>query len=56
MSNVQGWTPDATIGRAECTIACSVRTLYRQFEKNLIDIEDAFDEQQTQKTTGYNNL
>ncbi|MDB1749254.1 IS30 family transposase [Enterococcus avium] len=33
----QGWTPDVIIGRAEHPIACSVRTLYRMFEKGLFD-------------------
>lgn len=33
----QGWTPDLIIGRAEHPIACSVRTLYRMFEKGLFD-------------------
>lgn len=33
----QGWTPDVIIGRAEYPIACSVRTLYRLFEKGLFD-------------------
>ncbi len=33
----QGWTPDVMIGRAEHSIACSVRTLYRMFEKGLFD-------------------
>ena len=34
---VQGWTPDVIIGRAEWPIACSVRTLYRQFRKGVFD-------------------
>lgn len=33
----QGWTPDVIIGRAERPIACSVRTLYRQFKQGLFD-------------------
>ncbi|WP_225743103.1 IS30 family transposase [Marinilactibacillus sp. Marseille-P9653] len=33
----QGWTPDVIIGRAEKPIACSVRTLYRQFKQGLFD-------------------
>ncbi|MER2132789.1 MAG: IS30 family transposase [Carnobacterium inhibens] len=33
----QGWTPDVIIGRAERPIACSVRTLYRQFRKGIFD-------------------
>lgn len=33
----QGWTPDVIIGRAEYPIICSVRTLYRMFEKGLFD-------------------
>lgn len=33
----QGWTPDVIIGRAEQPIACSVRTLYRMFEKGQFD-------------------
>ena len=27
----RGWTPDTIIGRAERTISCSMRTLYRMF-------------------------
>lgn len=30
----QGWTPDVIIGRAEFSISCSVRTLYRKFKTN----------------------
>lgn len=33
----QGWTPDVIIGRAERFIACSSRTLYRQFKQGLFD-------------------
>lgn len=33
----QGWTPDVIIGRAERSISCSVRTLYRQFKQGLFD-------------------
>lgn len=33
----QGWTPDVIIGRAEKPIACSVRTLYRQFKQGFFD-------------------
>ncbi|MDD1379829.1 IS30 family transposase [Limosilactobacillus reuteri] len=29
----QGWTPDTIIGRAERPISCSLRTLYRMFER-----------------------
>lgn len=29
----QGWAPDVIIGRAECPISCSVRTLYRLFKR-----------------------
>jgi len=33
----QGWTPDVIIGRAEESIKCSVRTLYRQFKEKIFD-------------------
>lgn len=33
----QGWTPDVIIGRAERFIACSSRTLYRQFKQGFFD-------------------
>lgn len=33
----QGWTPDVIIGRAEEPVACSVRTLYRQFKEKIFD-------------------
>ncbi|MGO4942223.1 IS30 family transposase [Ruoffia tabacinasalis] len=33
----QGWTPDVIIGRGEKVIACSSRTLYRQFKQGLFD-------------------
>ena len=29
----QGWTPDTIIGRAERSISCNLRTLYRMFER-----------------------
>ena len=29
----RGWTPDTIIGRAEHTISCSMRTLYRMFAR-----------------------
>lgn len=31
------WTPDVIIGRKEKTISCSMKTLYRQFEKGIFD-------------------
>ena len=34
---IQGWTPDVIIGRAEFTISCSVRTLYRLFKRGQFD-------------------
>lgn len=34
-----GWTPDVIIGRKEKTINCSMRTLYRQFKRNVFDIK-----------------
>lgn len=33
----QGWTPDVIIGRAEESIKCSVRTLYRLFKEKIFD-------------------
>lgn len=33
----QGWMPDIIIGRAEESVDCSVRTLYRQFEEKIFD-------------------
>ncbi|MFB1052268.1 IS30 family transposase [Paraliobacillus sp. JSM ZJ581] len=30
-----GWTPDVIVGRKERPISCSMRTLYRQFEKGV---------------------
>ncbi|WP_326717468.1 IS30 family transposase [Vagococcus jeotgali] len=33
----QGWTPDVIIGRAEISISCSVRTLYRLFSRESFD-------------------
>lgn len=32
-----GWTPDTIIGRAEQTISCSMRTLYRMFARGQYD-------------------
>ena len=32
-----GWTPDTIIGRAEQTISCSIRTLYRMFARGQYD-------------------
>src|SRR5690625_1038694 len=32
-----GWTPDVIIGRAEKSISCSMRTLYRRFEDGDFD-------------------
>lgn len=34
----QGWTPDVILGRAEKPIACSTRTLYRQFKDGIFDV------------------
>lgn len=34
---VQGWTPDVIIGRGEFPISCSVRTLYRLFQRKQLD-------------------
>lgn len=34
---VQGWTPDVIVGREEFPIGCSVRTLYRLFERGYFD-------------------
>lgn len=33
----EGWTPDVIIGRGEEPIACSVRTLYRQFKERIFE-------------------
>lgn len=35
---VQGWTPDVMVGRQEHPINCSVRTLYRLFERQIFAI------------------
>lgn len=35
---VQGWTPDVIVGRAECSIDCSVRTIYRMFKTGVFDL------------------
>lgn len=32
---VQGWTPDVIVGRAEFSIDCSVRTIYRMFKTGI---------------------
>lgn len=37
---VQGWTPDVIIGRAEIPISCSVRTLYRLFQREHFNVSD----------------
>ena len=34
---VQGWTPDVIVGRAEFSISCSMRTLYRMFKQGVFD-------------------
>src|SRR5690625_175433 len=34
----QGWTPDVILGRAEKPIACSTRSLYRQFKDGIFDV------------------
>lgn len=34
----QGWTPDVIVGRQEHPISCSVRTLYRLFERQIFNI------------------
>ena len=34
---VQGWASDVLIGRAEVSISCSVRTLYRMFKDQSFD-------------------
>ena len=36
----QDWPPDVIVGRAEFPINCSVRTLYRMFEKGLFNVLD----------------
>jgi len=33
------WTPDVIIGRNEKPISCSMKTLYRQFEKGILDTD-----------------
>lgn len=33
----QGWNPDVIIGRNELSISCSVRTLYRLFERGMFE-------------------
>ncbi len=33
----EGWTPDVIIGRNEKPISCSMRTLYRMFDKGIFD-------------------
>ena len=33
----QGWTPDVIVGRAELSISCSARTLYRLFKRGYFD-------------------
>ena len=33
----QGWTPDTIMGRAERPLSCSMRTLYRLFERGTVD-------------------
>lgn len=35
----EDWTPDVIIGRREKPISCSVKTLYRQFEKGIFNKE-----------------
>src|SRR5699024_8236062 len=34
----QGWTPDTIMGRAERPLSCSMRTLYRLFERGNFDV------------------
>ena len=34
----QGWTPDTIMGRAEQPLSCSMRTLYRLFERGNFDV------------------
>lgn len=34
----EGWTPDVIIGRQEHPISCSVRTLYRLFERQVLNV------------------
>lgn len=34
----QGWTPDTIMGRAERLLSCSMRTLYRLFERGTFDV------------------
>ena len=34
---VQGWTPDVIVGRAEFSISCSMRTLYRMFKQGVFE-------------------
>ena len=33
----QGWTPDVIVGRAEKSLDCSIRTLYRMFKSRVFD-------------------
>jgi len=35
---VQGWTPDVIVGRAEFSISCSMRTLYRMFKQGVFEL------------------
>jgi IS30 family transposase len=35
---VQGWTPDVIVGRAEFSISCSMRTLYRMFKQGVFEV------------------
>ncbi|SFV39685.1 IS30 family transposase [Ligilactobacillus acidipiscis] len=34
-----GWTPDTIIGRAEIQISCSMRTLYRLFQRGVFNVK-----------------
>ncbi len=36
---VQGWTPDVIVGRAEFSISCSMRTLYRMFKQGVFEVK-----------------
>nr|WP_185124870.1 hypothetical protein [Jeotgalicoccus meleagridis] len=38
MKSVQGWTPTVIVGRQEHHIGCSVRTLYRWFERQIFNL------------------
>lgn len=39
-SVAKGWTPDVIAGRAEFSISCSVRTLYRMFKHGVFNVND----------------